>query len=91
MSFAQNKRELLEILVGIKSEKLMEDFLADLLTPVEVKDVVSRWQVVKLLHQGFTQREVAKKTGVSISKVERGAREMLDKNGGFYKILKNRN
>lgn len=90
MGFVQAKKELLKVLAGIKDEKLMEDFLADLLTPAEIKDVVMRLQIVKLLHQGLTQREVAKKLAVSISKVERGAREMLDKKGGFYKILKNK-
>ncbi|HAT03470.1 MAG TPA: transcriptional regulator [Candidatus Magasanikbacteria bacterium] len=87
MGFVQNKKELLKILSGIKDVKLMEDFLVDLLTPAEVKDIVLRWQIVKLLSQGITQREVAKKLGVSISKVERGARELLDKKGGFGKIL----
>ncbi len=88
MSFSQNKKELLEILAGIKNSKLMEDFLADLLTPAEVNAIVKRWQIVKLLYQGLTQREVAKKVGVSIYKVSRGSRELLDKNGGFHKILK---
>jgi len=88
MGFAQNKKELFRILAAIKDISFMEDFLNDLLTPAEVEDVVLRWQIIKLLHQGVTQREVAKKLGVSISKVERGARELLDKKGGFKKILK---
>ena len=88
MSFSQNKKELLEILAGIKNSKLMEYFLADLLTPAEVNAIVKRWQIVKLLYQCLTQREVAKKVGVSIYKVSRGSRELLDKNGGFHKILK---
>lgn len=86
--FIKYKKELLKILVGIGDSRLMEDFLSDLLTPAEVKALVTRWQIIKLLDQGLTQRQVAKTVGVSISKVERGAREMLDKNGGFYKILK---
>lgn len=88
MSFYSDKKELLKLLVEIKNEKLMEDFLSDLLTPAEVQDVVARWQIVKLLNRGLTQREVAKKLRVSISKVERGAREMLDEYGGFKKLLK---
>ncbi|MFA6427726.1 MAG: Trp family transcriptional regulator [Candidatus Magasanikbacteria bacterium] len=88
MGFVQNKKELLQILSGIKDISLMENFLNDLLTPAEIKDIVMRLQIVKLLHQGVTQREVAKKLGVSISKVERGARELLDKKGGFAKIFR---
>lgn len=75
-------------MAGVKNPKLMEDFLTDLLTPVEIGAIVKRWQIVKLLNQGLKQREVAKKVGVSISKVTRGAREMLDKSGGFHKVLK---
>jgi len=88
MSFTQNKKELLRIFLEIKKAELLEDFLADLLTPAETKDIVARWQIVKLLNLGLTQREVAKKLKVSISKVERGAREMLNEQGGFKKILK---
>ena len=90
MSLAQNKKELIDILVAIKQPELMKVFLKDLFTLAEMKDIILRWQIVKLLQHGFTQRVVAKKLGVSIYKVERGARVLLDKKGGFYKVLKKR-
>ena len=51
-----------------------------------MEDIGERLRLVRT-KTGLSQRQLAKKAGVSIYKVERGAREMLDKNGGFYKIL----
>lgn len=82
------RKDLVTLLAGIKSPKLMGEFLDDLLTPAEAKEVVARWQIVKQLVEGVPQREIAKKLGVSLAKITRGSRELLDKNGGFWKVLK---
>jgi TrpR family transcriptional regulator, trp operon repressor len=82
------RKELVVLLAGITSPKLMGEFLDDILTPSEAEEVVTRWQIVKQLSQGVTQREIAKKLGVSLAKITRGSRELLDKNGGFWKVLK---
>jgi len=82
------KQELMNLLVNIKSVKLMREFVEDILTPAEFEEVLTRWQIIKQLSKGVPQREIAKKLGVSIAKITRGSRELRDKKGGFNKILK---
>ncbi len=71
-----------------KDKKLLNDFLLDLLTPQEYAEIVKRWQIVKLLAQGIPQRQIAQELGVSIATITRGSRELLDKTGGFHRVLK---
>lgn len=75
------------MLSKIKDPDLMDAFLSDLFTPGEYNDVVARLQIVKQLNRAVPQRDIARGLGVSISKVTRGSRELLDKKGGFRKIL----
>ncbi|TSD02787.1 MAG: TrpR family transcriptional regulator, trp operon repressor, partial [Parcubacteria group bacterium Greene0714_36] len=64
--------------IGAFDRKLLRDFLLDLLTPAEYKELALRWQIVKMLHQGISQRRIAKNLGVGIATVSRGSRELLD-------------
>ena len=88
MGFVAYKKELLDILTKFRKPAETEDFLVDLLTPTEWREVVLRWQLVKQLNAGVHQRDIAKNLGVSIAKITRGSRVLLNKNGGFNKILK---
>lgn len=82
-------QELEEIIKkASKSPALLHEFMFDLLSPAEYKDLAVRWQIVKQLHQGVSQRDIAKNLHVSISTVTRGSREMLNRKGGFAEILK---
>ncbi len=88
MSYKQKqKKDLIKVFLSIKQERLMEEFLEDLLTPAELEEIILRWQVVKMLYKCVPQRQIAKELGVSISTITRGSRELRDKNGGFRKIL----
>lgn len=80
-------QELIKVLVNISNEKLMQVFLADLLSAKELDDIVMRWQIVKQLAKNIPQREIAKNLGVSIAKITRGSRALQNKNSGFRKIL----
>ncbi len=81
------KDELLAVIGGIKDKKTQDYFLTDLLTPNEYEEIVKRWQIVKHLHSGVTQRQIAKNLGISLAKITRGSRMLLDKKGGFNQIL----
>ncbi|MSU55105.1 MAG: transcriptional regulator [Candidatus Taylorbacteria bacterium] len=83
------REELMKLLVSIRNPKLMDEFLEDLLTPAEFEDISVRWQIIKLLSKRVPQREIAGNLGVSIAKITRGSRELLNEKGGFWKILKN--
>lgn len=70
-----------------KDPILLHDFLFDLLSPAEYTDLAVRWQIIKQLHEGKPQREVAKDLRVSVATITRGSKEMMNKNGGFRRIL----
>lgn len=51
-----------------------ETFLGELLTPAELHDLVLRWELMELLEQGVSQRQIAARLGVSLCKITRGAK-----------------
>ena len=71
-----------------KDKALLADFLLDVLTPGEVNELATRWQIVKQLAQGRAQRDIAKDLHIGIATVTRGSRELSDKNGGFAKMIR---
>lgn len=82
------KKELIDVLLRVKNRELMDEFLQDILTPAEYKDIITRWQIVKQLARGVPQREIAKNLKVSIAKITRGSRELQNDQGGFWSVLK---
>ena len=84
----QHFRELCELFASIKSRKEAEMLLKDILTPKEIEDIAERWQLIQGLASGMPQRKVAKKYGVSISKITRGSRMMKYGKGGFALFLR---
>lgn len=65
----------------------LEKVLEDLLTPAEIHDIDERLLIVKALKKGETQREIAKKLGVSIYKVTRGAHVLKYGAGSFLELV----
>lgn len=61
--------EVLSSVEGATLEKLLED----LITPAEIHDIDERIKIFKALLKGDSQRKVAEKLGVSVTKVTRGA------------------
>jgi len=78
------KQELWSVVAAARTPAEARELLVALLTPTEIEEIGRRWQIVKHLIRGKTQRQVRQDVGVSIATVERGAREV--KHGG--KILK---
>ena len=70
-----------------KNNVLLHEFLFDLLSPTEYKDLAVRLQIVKQLQKNTPQRKIAKNLKVSIATVTRGSRELLNKKGGFARII----
>lgn len=85
IEYAREFEKLIEKLA--KHKTLLHEFLFDILSPTEYKSLAVRWQIVKLLKQGVTHREIAKQLRVSVATVNRGSRELANKKGGFYRVL----
>lgn len=89
MKLKNKQKNLIEVMVSINADKkLLENFLIDLLTPVEYAEINRRWEIIKMLNKKIGQREVSKKLGVGIATVTRGARMLKNKKGGFAQVLK---
>ena len=81
-------KDLYALFASVKTEKEAKMLLTDILTPQEVVSVQERWQIVKELDKGTSQRNISKKMGVSISKITRGSRMLQYGTGGFAYFLK---
>ena len=68
--------ELTHEITSLKSKDEVLSFLRWILTPQEFEQLPLRLQIIKMLKKGVPQREVAKKLGVGIATVTRGAIEL---------------
>lgn len=75
-------------LAGIDDPRLIEGFLRQILTPKEIRDLSSRWELVKLLEKGVSQRKIARDLHLSLCKITRGAKELKKKNSALKKIIR---
>ena len=66
---------------------LINEFFGCLFTAAELKDFSNRWHLVKELDAGTTQREIARKYGMSLCNITRGSREMKKADSAFRKVL----
>jgi Trp operon repressor len=84
----QLERDLWRLVASIRSPKEAELLLTDLLTHAEIRSLSKRWYELQLLAMSVPQREVAKKCGISISKVTRGSKVLSLGTGGAWTLLK---
>ena len=70
--------EIVSVMLSGKDKSSLEVLMRCLLTPKEILDISSRWEIFKLLSEGVSQRKIAGQLGVSLCKVTRGSREMKE-------------
>lgn len=80
--------ELARLLALADDPGLVEEALCALLTPSEAKDLSARWELVKRLDRGETQRRIAKELGLSLCKITRGSRELKKPGSALKELLK---
>lgn len=84
----RERGELESILQRASTDKvLLRAFLNDLLTPAEMNQLIARWQIVKRLAAGVSQRQIARDLRVGIATITRGSRTLLNPKGGFQSML----
>ncbi len=71
---------LVQTLLQATTEKEMENLLLGLLTPAEIEEFATRVEIVKLLKKGMGQHSIAKKLGIGVATVTRGAKEIKEGN-----------
>lgn len=78
--------EFNRLVASLKDEKEARDFLKEILSPAEYKEIARRWQIVKLLLEGETQRRVRDILSISVATVTRGSRELKYGSGILKKM-----
>ena len=81
-------RQLFEAILKLKNKEEAAKFFRDLLTIGEIKEFSNRWQAAKLLSQGLSYAEVAKRAKMSTTTVARVAYWLKHGLGGYRLILK---
>jgi TrpR family trp operon transcriptional repressor len=79
--------EIAEVLSRVEDPALIGDFLKSILTKRELAEVDGRWELVKRLVRGESQRAIARHLGMSLCKITRGSRELKKRNSAFKRIL----
>ena len=70
------KKQLINLILQIKNSAEADLLFSALLTPAEYDDLSQRWQIVKKLIEGKSQRAICENQGVAIATVTRGSREL---------------
>lgn len=80
-------KELVAALTAVDDPELVEGFLSGILTKTEIKEVATRWALVREIEAGTTQREIARKYSLSLCKITRGSRELKKANSPFKRMI----
>lgn len=79
--------DLCTLLLKASSQEEMRLLLQDLLTAQERESIAERVQILKLIKNGISQRNVQQQLKVSISKVTRGSHALKQKKSIVKKWL----
>lgn len=83
MRFMGEKKTVYHAFLTLKTTQEIQKFLEDLLSPHELSELHDRWEIVKALLEGKTQRKIRDELGVSISKITRGSTTIKYGKGAF--------
>jgi len=79
-------RELQKVFAGITDDKEMASFFEEIFTPREMSDLELRWQLLRELHAGDPQRNIAARHKISLCKITRGSK-IIKKPGSITRKL----
>lgn len=80
------RQELCHLLATARTTEAVAGILQELLSPHELDALAERWQIVQLLLDGCSQRDVRDRLQVAIATVSRGARVIKYGSGRLEKI-----
>ena len=79
--------DIVEIFTGVTDKKTMSRLINEIFTPAEIQDVALRWRLMKMLHEGIPQREIARRLKISLCKITRGSKILKSQKSVSKKIL----
>jgi TrpR-related protein YerC/YecD len=81
------ENKLFQALLTLESVDDCRRFFTDLCTPAEMEALCDRWDTVGRLMKNETYREIAEKTGVSLTTIGRVSRCLHGNDGGYRLVL----
>ncbi len=79
--------ELLNTFTSITDKNEMKKFLEEILTDKERNSLTLRWQLMKDLNSGKSQREIANDYHMSLCKITRGSKILKSENSICKKYI----
>ena len=79
--------KLLDAVVSLRTRREAKRFLRDLMTEDEIRMVVDRWRVARMLHEGLPYKEIEERTGLSSRTIARISRWLRVGEGGYRSML----
>jgi guanylate kinase len=80
-------KTLAQALCKIKKEAEMSDFLSEILTEAEKRDISTRWELILRLKKGETHRKISGDLRMSLCKITRGNKILKNKNSVTNRLL----
>jgi TrpR family transcriptional regulator, trp operon repressor len=82
--------ELEKVFAEIMDYQEMVTLFEEIFTQKELRDLTLRWQLLKELYEGQTQRSIALRYRISLCKITRGSKVLKKKGSTVKKILDTR-
>ena len=79
--------EMYEAILKLETVDECVRFFDDLCSVTELSAIEQRYQVAKLLNDGWIYNDILAETGTSSATVSRVARSMMDSNGGYATVF----
>ena len=80
-------RELIDVFVRTKDKDEMAVLFREIFTPSEIDTLTLRWQLLKDLYEGKTQRKIAAEHKISLCKITRGSKLLKAKGSYLKRVL----
>lgn len=81
------REELIKVFTAIKDESEMAAFFEEIFTSKELDDLTLRWQLLRDLHEGQTQRSIAQRYRISLCKITRGSKILKKRSSTTRNLL----
>ena len=84
----RDAEDLLRCLLHLGSVSSAKRYIRDLMTEDEIRMIVSRWRVARLLAAGRTYRQIEEDTGLSSRTIARISHSLRNGEGGYRLLLR---
>lgn len=82
--------DLLGSLLSLTNPREARRFIRDLMTEDEIRTIVARWRVARMLASGRTYQAIEQETGLSSRTIARVSHWLREGEGGYRLLLRRR-